>query len=229
MKAHWKISTSGILFDLDGVLIDSTHLVVAHWKTFSEWYSLDWAEFSQHIHGHRATDVIRRSLSGHSEDEIAVAINKFVELEEQDCEGTVQIDGAEKLLESIPIDKWAIVTSCGRQLAYNRMKTAGITPPKLLVTADDVKMGKPDPEGYLAGAALLGMKASNCVVFEDAPTGLQAAIASGATPIAVGNTLPEAELIAALGENGLLAPRLTDLSVSGDGGSLTISHLDLEG
>ena len=94
----------------------------------------------------------------------------------------------------MPLERWALVTSCARPLAEVRLRTAGLLIPHKMVTSDDVRMGKPDPEPYLKGAALLGVPASKCIVFEDAPAGIRSGKSAGAMVVALRSTAPDHEL-----------------------------------
>jgi sugar-phosphatase len=99
-----------------------------------------------------------------------------------------------ELLQALPLERWAIVTSCTRDLAHVRIAAAGLPKPKHLVTSTDVKNGKPDPEPYMKGAQFLGVPASHCVVFEDAPAGIRAGKAAAARVLALRTTAPDDEL-----------------------------------
>jgi sugar-phosphatase len=114
--------------------------------------------------------------------------------EMEDTEGVIPLSGARELLNSLPENRWALVTSCARPLAEVRLRTAGLPIPKRMITCDDVRTGKPDPEPYIKGAELLGFSPSKCVVFEDAPAGIRAGKAAGALVIALPSTSPDHEL-----------------------------------
>ena len=114
-----------------------------------------------------------------------------------DVEGVIPLPGAMELLRALPLERWAIVTSCTRQLAGVRIAVAGLPQPKHLVTATDVRRGKPDPEPYLRGAQFLGVPASDCLVIEDAPAGIRAGKAAGARVLALRTTASDSELLQA--------------------------------
>src|SRR4029077_1803001 len=114
-----------------------------------------------------------------------------------DISDVVALPGAIDLLRSLPIDNWAIVTSCTRPLADVRIRAGGLPQPKYLVTSNDVTRGKPDPEPYLKGAAALGIAAADCVVVEDAPAGIRSGKAAGASVLALQTTDVNSELSAA--------------------------------
>jgi mannitol-1-/sugar-/sorbitol-6-phosphatase len=186
-----ELSCDGLLFDLDGVLVDSTPAVERVWSKWAIEHNLDPDETVRVAHGRPSIATVRDILPDadyEAENEI------ILRGELEDTEGIVALPGARELLESLPSDRWALVTSCARPLADVRLKTAGLPIPKKKITCDDVCNGKPDPEPYLKGAALLGVPASRCIVFEDAPAGIRAGKAAGAIVIALRTTSPDPEL-----------------------------------
>lgn len=186
-----KITCRGVLFDLDGVLIDSTPAVTRVWTQWALKHGFDPDEVVRRAHGRPSISTIREFLPrGDAEAE-----NLEVERAEiADLEGVVTLPGARELLSALPPQRWTIVTSCTRRLARVRLRAAGLPIPKCLLTCDDVKQGKPDPEPYLKGAALLGVSAEDCVVMEDVPAGIRAGKAAGAQVIAFRTTCADAEL-----------------------------------
>lgn len=186
-----EVTCSGLLFDLDGVLVDSTPAVARVWTRWALAHGFEPEETVRRAHGRPSIATIRDLLP----DADHVAENEVVlrgELE--DTEGVIPLPGALELLGSLPPDRWAIVTSCAWELARVRLKAAGLPIPKRLLTSDDVTHGKPDPEPYLKGAALLGLPATECVVFEDAPAGIRAGKAAGALVVALRTTSRDVEL-----------------------------------
>jgi mannitol-1-/sugar-/sorbitol-6-phosphatase len=183
-----------VLFDLDGVLVDSTPCVTRVWTGWARQHGLD-PEYVVHMaHGKRSIETVRQ---------VAPQLNAELEnagIEQQeidDTEGLRVLPGAKALLESLPPDRFTIVTSGTRRLATRRLEFAGLPVPPRMVTADDVTKGKPDPEPYLAGARMLGREPGKCMVFEDAPSGILAARSAGMVAIALTTTYPAAELTAA--------------------------------
>lgn len=176
---HFKPRSYGaLLFDMDGTLLDSSVAVTRIWGRWCTRYGFDPAAFIPTIHGVRAIDVITR-LALPNLDPLAEAAR--IEGEEmEDVEGIKPIAGAIALLSNLPRDRWAIVTSAPIELARRRMRAAGIPLPDIIVSGEDVVAGKPDPACYLLGARLVGTDAPNCLVFEDATAGIQAAEAAGA-------------------------------------------------
>jgi sugar-phosphatase len=188
------ITCSALLFDLDGVLIDSTPAVIRVWSRWAIARGLDPEEVVRAAHGRPSIATIRDYLphADHESENLEVEHGELTDLN-----GVVPLPGARELLSALPLNRWTIVTSCTRALAKVRLRAAGLPIPERLVTASDVKNGKPDPEPYLKGASLLGVSAQDCVVVEDAPAGIRAGKAAGAQVIACRTTAPESELKAA--------------------------------
>jgi sugar-phosphatase len=186
-----EISCDGLLFDLDGVLIDSTPAVARVWSKWALAHGFDADETVRRAHGRPSIATIRDLLpNSDHEKENEVVLRGEIE----DTEGVVPLPGARDLLNAVPLERWALVTSCARPLAEVRLRTAGLPIPQKMVTSDDVRIGKPDPEPYLKGAALLGIPASKCIVFEDAPAGIRAGKSAGAMVIALRSTASDPEL-----------------------------------
>jgi sugar-phosphatase len=180
-----KIQCKGVLFDLDGVLADSTPAVARVWTIWANKYGLDPEETIRKAHGRPSITTIRELLlNGDHETENAIVERMEIE----DIDGVIPLPGAIELLNALPANRWTIVTSCTRPLALVRLRAAGLPIPVKLVTSNDISNGKPHPEPYLAGATLLGLAAADCVVFEDAPAGIRAGKAAGAQVIALQTT-----------------------------------------
>jgi len=189
-----EVTCSGLLFDLDGVLVDSTPAVARVWSKFAVRHGFEPEETVRRAHGRPSLETVRELLPNSD----FVAENQFVlQGEIEDTEGVIPLPGARELLNSLPADRWAIVTSCSRPLAEVRLRAAGLPVPRRLLTSDDVIKGKPDPEPYRKGAALLGVPSAKCIVFEDAPAGIRAGKASGARVVAFRTTSPDPDLEAA--------------------------------
>jgi sugar-phosphatase len=186
-----EIMCGALLFDLDGVLVDSTPAVIRVWSRWAIARGFDPDEVVRKAHGRPSIATIRDYLP-HADEE---AENREVERGEiEDLDGVVPLPGARELLSALPSDRWTIVTSCTRPLGQTRLRAAGLPIPSHMITCDDIKNGKPDPEPYLKGAALLGVSAKDCVVVEDAPAGIRAGKAAGARVIACRTTTAEHEL-----------------------------------
>lgn len=166
------------LFDMDGTVLNSIAAAERIWAAWAERHGVNVETFLPTIHGVRAIDTITRlNLPGVDAEAQAAFIT---EAEIEDVEGIVEIPGAAAFLKSLPADRWAMVTSAPRDLALRRMAAAGIPEPAVMITAEDVTAGKPDPAGYRLAAKRLGLEPADCLIFEDATVGIQAAEAAGA-------------------------------------------------
>jgi sugar-phosphatase len=145
----------------------------------------------EHAHGRRTIETVRIVAPHLNADKENL---KVEQMEIQDKEGIVAIPGAARLLNSLPRERYAVVTSATRALATARLQYAGLFVPERLITADDVAEGKPSPQPYLKGAALLGFAPGDCLVFEDTPAGIQSGKAAGMKVIALSTTYPPKEL-----------------------------------
>jgi len=207
---------AAILFDLDGVLVDSTGSVTRQWRRWAEEQNLDPDEVVEIAHGVRTIEIVRR-LAPHLDAEAETL--RLEKREADDHEGVSVMPGAADLLKAIPIGCWCVVTSGTRYLANSRLKLGDLPVPRVLVSADDVSKGKPHPEPYLMGARLLGISPAECLVIEDAPAGIRAAHAGEMKAVAITSTYPDS----ALQEADVVIRTLAQIKVSVDGGSrLTI-------
>jgi sugar-phosphatase len=185
------IRCSALLFDLDGVLIDSTPAVERVWHRWAVEHGFDPEAVVHMAHGRPSRTTIRELLPN---SDIAREDGEVERREMEDLEGVVLLPGAQKLLSALPSERWTIATSCTRPLAEVRLRAAFLPVPKTMITSSDVVMGKPDPEPYLKAAAQLGFAASDCVVVEDAAAGVRAGKAAGARVIALLTTMARGDL-----------------------------------
>jgi sugar-phosphatase len=176
-------SYQAFLFDMDGTLITSTLAAERVWTRWATRHGLDVSVFVPTIHGVRAIDTIRRQHLPDIDLDAEVAWVERGEIE--DVEGVAPIPGAIDFVKSLPPDRWAVVTSASVPLARARLTAAGVAPPAVMITAEDVKRGKPDPAGYRKAAERLGVNIADCLVFEDAPAGIAAGEAAGADVVVV--------------------------------------------
>ncbi|WP_217240376.1 HAD-IA family hydrolase [Streptomyces sp. AC555_RSS877] len=210
------VTAQALLFDMDGTLIDSTAAVERTWRRFAARHGLDAAAILASAHGQRTADTVAAHAPRGTDLDTETAW--LVAQDVADTRGTVALPGAAELLAALPPDRWALVTSAGRELAERRMAAAGLPLPEVVVTADDVRHGKPHPEGYHTAARRLGVDPRATIVFEDAELGLLAGRAAGGYTVVVGHHGGEA----AEGR-----PRITDYlgancSDTGDGLRLTL-------
>ncbi|HKF02311.1 MAG TPA: HAD-IA family hydrolase [Candidatus Sulfotelmatobacter sp.] len=211
-----QVRCAALLFDLDGVLINSTPAVARVWHRWALEHGFDPEEVVPRAHGRPSLTTVREYMPNADHE----AENREVERREiQDLEGVVPLPGALGLLASLPLDRWTIVTSCTRKLAEVRIEAAGLLLPRKFISSNDITNGKPHPEPYLKGAAVLGFPATECVVLEDVPAGVKAAKAAGARVIAFTTTVQSsflqeagadwilrscADVLASNHENGLI-------------------------
>ncbi len=181
------------LFDLDGTLVDSTTSVVRHWTNFAARNGIDIGHILSISHGRKTNETIQ-AVAPHLDIEAETRRHHQAEIE--DTEGVLPIAGARALLAGLPANRWAIVTACPRPLALARIQAAGILDhlPDILITAEQVRSGKPNPECFLTGARALGFDPCRCLVFEDAPSGIQAGHAAGMRVVGVTTTFPAERL-----------------------------------
>ena len=189
--ATQAITCSGLLFDMDGVLIDSTPAVARVWTKWALEHGFDPQEVVSRAHGRPSLTTVREYLpraDHHAE-------NREIEHREiTDIEGVVPLPGAHDLLAALPPDRWTIVTSATRALAEVRLNAAGLRLPQRWVTASDIVNGKPHPEPYLKAASVLGFPIANCIVVEDAAAGVRSGKDAGARVIALPTTITRDEL-----------------------------------
>lgn len=184
---------------MDGTLVDSAEVVEAMWTEFAQIHGHDASEVIEFAHGRPSRDTIGR-YAPHAIDEW---VERTTHSERTRFTAVREIPGAAAFVNSLPRGRWALVTSALHQPARERLRVIGIEPPEIVVSAEDVSVGKPDPEGYLAAASALGFAPHECVVFEDVDAGIRAGLAAGCTVVAVGPT-------GGLGEP--VAGRITDFS-----------------
>lgn len=215
-----KLHARALLFDNDGTLVSSLDSVDRCWARWAAEYGITAEEFGRiELHGRPAVEIAADLLPAHVVPE-ALARIETLEVEDVPNDGVRLLPGTKDFLDSLPADRWAVVTSATRRLAEARLDAVGILP-KTLIAADDVTRGKPDPEPYLLAARQLGVDPAHCVVFEDAPAGLQAGRAAGMTTVAFTTTHQAHELDADLVVRDLsaLSALVTDagIEISGRG------------
>jgi len=187
-------TAKAILFDMDGVLVDSGLAVARVWRVWAMEHGFEPDAVITQAHGRRSIETVR-ALTPHLD---AGRENlKIEQMEIEDTDGVIAVPGTLQLLRSLPPERFAVVTSATRPLAEARLGHAGVPFPQRFVCGDDVVNGKPSPEPYLRGAQMLGFAPGECLVFEDAPSGIASARAAGMQVIALGTTCPARQLQAA--------------------------------
>ena len=190
----FELHCDAILFDLDGVLVDSSAAITRQWQRWAARHGVEMTAIERIWHGRRAIDIMRE-VAPHV-DLIAEA-RALQEGETNDTEGVIAHAGALALLQALPAQAWAIATSGPRSVATARLRRAGLPIPPVFITGDDVRNGKPHPDPYLLAAQGLGIAPDRCVVIEDAVAGVAAGLAAGAQVIGVTTNHLAHELAAA--------------------------------
>jgi sugar-phosphatase len=219
-----EIQCAALLFDMDGVLINSTPAVARVWRRWAIERGFNPEEVVARAHGRPSLTTVREYLPNADHE----AENKEVERREiEDLEGVIPLPGALELLASLPPDRWTIVTSCTRPLAEVRIKAAGLPLPKKLITSNDITHGKPNPEPYLKGAAILGFPSAECIVLEDVPAGVRSGKSAGSRVVAFTTTVGKPELLAA-GADWVLGG-CADIRLLGRNGGLKLGFIRPQG
>ena len=198
-----------ILFDLDGVLVDSAECVERTWRNWASHHQLDPEHVIAFAHGRRTIETVRLVAPGLN---VEAEVAELEASEAMKTDGIYEIEAARDLLERLPVERWAIVTSGTRAVAEFRLHHTRLPVPSVMICADEIARGKPDPEGFLVAAARLGEAPANCVVIEDAPSGIEAARAAGMRVVAIASTFPLERLTGA----DAVVERLSDLNVVSD-------------
>lgn len=206
---------AAILFDLDGVLVDSSTVVARHWERWADRHDVSFGHLTEVMHGRTSAEIIRivaPHLNAEQEGHIREAQEGI------DTDGLKVYRAARELLRSLPAHSWAVVTSGSRLTAATRLEYGEFPTPPILVTAEDVQRGKPDPEAFLLAAKRLGVQPEQCVVIEDAPVGIEAARSAGMRVIAVATThSPQA-----LAQADIIAHEIANVTVEIEGSQLRI-------
>ncbi len=186
------VQAQGMLFDMDGVLVSSIASANRCWRRWAAEYGVAVSDDWQIPHGVRAEDIVRMLAP---DANVAEGLRRIEDMEIDDVDDIVTLPGAFALLQSMPLERWAIVTSATDRLLEARLRAAGLPQPERLISANMVTKGKPDPQPYLMGADRLGVAAKDCLVFEDAPSGVKAGVAAGCRVVGVLGTTPAEELL----------------------------------
>jgi sugar-phosphatase len=209
---------SAILFDLDGVLANSTEAVGRGWIRWANENGVDPEKVRAIMHGRRTVEIVR-TVAPHLDAEAEAKKIEQRGVDDDDKDGVTVMPGAAALLQSLPLDRWAVVTSGTRLVATSRLRLTGLPIPEVMVPADDVVQGKPHPEPYLKAALLLAVNPEECLVVEDAPAGIQSAHAGGMKAIGITSTYPASELK----EADAVIDQMTQIHVIAQDGRLRVN------
>ncbi len=214
-----ELRVDAIIFDMDGVVIDSGDIYAKHWRLWGEGHGLDYDTDIAPVHPGRPPVETIRIVAPHLDAKAESAgFNDVLDADDLD-DDIAAMPGAVSLLTSLPPDRWAIATSAFRVIAEQWLARAGLPEPAALVTVDDIENGKPAPDPFLRAAELLGKDPRRCLVVEDAPAGISGARAAGATVLAVQTTHAPDDL----GEADHLTAGLHTISATFDGDGLLVS------
>lgn len=193
MSKWVRIQATGVLFDMDGVLTSSIGSVNRSWRRWAEHYGLPDASTLAVPHGKRAIDIVAKLKP---DVDVLEGLRLIEEMEIADGEDVKALTGVRTLLEALPAQRWAIVTSATFRLVTARLKAAELPVPERIISAESVERGKPDPEPYRRGAELIHAAPADCIVVEDAPSGVAAGVAAGCRVLGVLGTHDLEELLA---------------------------------
>lgn len=187
MGGHVNLTCKAVLFDMDGTLVDSTRVVERAWRWWARRHGILLETVLAFSHGRPTIATMQHFLPGenHSEE-----LDEMARYEETQLEGILAVPGATQVVRALQDHPWAIVTSAWRTLAEARVIAAGLPLPKVIVPVDEIRNGKPDPEGFLHAAKLLGVPPEECLVFEDTRPGIEAGVNAGMKVVALLTTAP---------------------------------------
>jgi len=191
LSGRITVEAAGLLFDNDGVIVSSIASVNRCWRKWAAHYGVLVSDDFEIEHGTRAVDVMQKLVPG---IDVVEGLKVIEDMELEDVADLEVLPGVKALLESLPMDRWAIVSSATYRLLIGRLKVAGSPVPERIVSGDRVVHGKPHPEPYLRGAELIHAAPADCIVIEDAPSGARAGKAAGCRVLGVLGTHSAEEL-----------------------------------
>jgi sugar-phosphatase len=186
-----RLSCKAVLFDMDGTLVDSTPVVERAWSSWAARHGIPLEAVLQFSHGRPTIDTLEHFLPGRDHYDELKGLEHF---EETQLEGILPVPGASQVVQAVQYKPWAVVTSARRSLAEARIRAAGLTLPKVMIPVDEIRSGKPNPEGFLRAAELLGIVPEECVVFEDTRPGIEAGLNAGMQVVGLLTTLATDQL-----------------------------------
>jgi len=218
-SAHSAFYVRGLLFDMDGVLIDSTDADERTWLRWARFHNMEGTFSLQATNGRRTIDTLRLLRP---DLDLQVELERIENFEEEEQSGVVQLPGAEQLLASLPASAWAVVTSCLEGAMRSRLKAAGIAVPQHFISGDQVTQGKPHPESYRMAAGILHVEPSECLVIEDTPPGIEAGKAAGCKVLAIVSSHSADDL----GEADWIVPSLDHVTARSEGDGTIAIYLN---
>ncbi len=186
-----RIRCAALIFDMDGTLVDSSRAVERGWEWWVARHGLSLSAVLAFSHGRPSIETMKHFLP---EVDCSRDNAEMAALEEADTSEVVAVPGASDSVVAAQDGAWAVVTSANRRLAEIRLSVAGLPAPPVLVCAEDIERGKPDPEGFLKAAKRMNVAPSDCLVFEDTAAGVAAAVSAGMRAVGLLTTVPRAHL-----------------------------------
>jgi sugar-phosphatase len=218
-RAGVSIGATALLLDLDGTLVDSTSAVESAWRWAARHLGVPFEQIVPYMHGIPADQALELAVPG-IDDLTKSRLASEILIRQADPKAAVSaMPGALELLDALPPGSWAVVTSGSVMLAEASIKKAGLPEPPILITADDVQAGKPNPEPFLRAMGVLDVSSEECIVIEDSPHGIASGVAAGVRVLAVGTTFPPHLLEGA----DWLIPNLEKVTITSDHGEICLS------
>ena len=223
MSRSVSVEIKGLLFDMDGVLISSIASVNRCWRRWAAHYGVPDADRVEIVHGTRAVEIMRGFRPDFTPEQLVEGLRVIEDMEIADTADLRVLPGVRELLQALPPERWAIVTSATLRLLLGRLRAANLPIPERIIAADHVVNGKPHPEPYMRGAEMLGFKSEECVVVEDAPSGVGSGVAAGSRVLGVLGTHSREELYGAGAE--FVAASLEGVMVRASEGGLQMEFV----
>lgn len=214
-----SIAAKALLLDLDGTLVDSSTAVESAWRWAAEQLGVPFSQIAPYVHGIPADHALELAIPGIDGPTKSRLAGEILTRQAESSAAVVPMPGALRLLERLPSGSWAVVTSGSVRLAESSIHKAGLPEPPILITADDVQAGKPDPEPFMRAMGVLDVSSDECIVIEDSPHGIASGLAAGVRVLAVGTTFPPH----LLEEADWLIPNLEKITVTSRAGEICLS------
>jgi mannitol-1-/sugar-/sorbitol-6-phosphatase len=185
-----SVAAKALLLDLDGTLVDSSRAVESAWRWAADRLGIPFSQIAPYVHGIPAEQALELAIPGIDDHAKTRLADEILTRQVESTAAVRPMPGALRLLERLPSGSWAVVTSGSVRLAESSIQKAGLPEPPILITADDVQVGKPHPEPFMRAMGVLDVSPEQCIVIEDSPHGIASGLAAGVRVLAVGTTFP---------------------------------------